>query len=222
MKRWILFAAFTCWLPSRGLCICSGQTSFCEKLPDRADRNSAIFVGTVTQVRGSVVRFKVSEAFLNASLAEMEVAVTSDLYVDGVPQGAPSFAIGREWLVEAGRRNENQPWTTTSCSRTKAMRNAAEDLKVLRAWAAGQDLPARISGEVWDPAAGKNIPGIQIDLAGGPGPPLSTTSDERGQFAFDGLASGQYQAVALLPSGAVRRDLDLTRTWCPRVVFLVK
>src|SRR5579863_9819337 len=97
--RWIVIVALTAWLPGRGFCDCGGVTAFCEKLPNPDDRNSAIFSGTVTQTRGTLVSFKVTESFLNAAVAEIQVVVTSDLYVDGVPQGVLPFAQGKNWLV---------------------------------------------------------------------------------------------------------------------------
>jgi microcompartment protein CcmK/EutM len=219
--QWIVIMALAAWFTGRGFCDCAGATSFCERLPNPDDKNSAIFLGTVTQIQGTLVTLKVTESFLNAAVDEIQVVVTSDSYIDGVPRNVLPFAQGQDWLVEAVRESGNQPWTTSRCLRTKASQSAVDDLKVLRAWRSGQQLPARIFGEVWNPEKRANISGIRIDLVGGI-KPLSATSDERGEFVFDGLSAGKYEAVALLPTGAVRRDVDLAHGWCGRAVFLVK
>jgi hypothetical protein len=221
MARWSTVVAFGALFSGHASAICSGPSSFCERLPNLDDKNSVIFVGTVLEKRGTMVGFRIREKFLNAAVAEMELLVTSDLYVDGVPQGGPSFVQGQDWLVEARRQNVNEPWTTSNCLRTKALYSAIEDLSVLRTWRNGLQLPARISGEVWDPGQRKNISSIQINLVGGT-QPLSTTTDERGQFVFKDLVPGKYEIVALLPTGAITRELDLTHAWCVRTVFLSK
>lgn len=85
---------------------CAGPNSFCEKLPQRDDRNSAVFVGEVRKSSVSWVRFRVVEPFLNTAPSDDFIAqLTSDMYVDGGPVGLPSFKVGTRWLVEAKRRS---------------------------------------------------------------------------------------------------------------------
>src|SRR5215471_9071533 len=84
-------------IPAYG--ICAGASSFCEKLPERDDRNSAVFVGEVRESSAYRVRFRVVERFLNATLGDDFTALlTSDMYANGVPEGLPSFNVGTRWL----------------------------------------------------------------------------------------------------------------------------
>jgi hypothetical protein len=235
-----------------------GATSFCQKLPDRTSKNSAIFLGVVRQVvqptitvpppppqghqpAGAVLearrragdplvetrhkypsaRFQVLESFLGAEPEEIEVRMTPDYFVDGIPQQVPAFAEGELWLVEAYRDQRDQQWTTSFCQRTKPASQAEEDLRVLRAWVKGQRLPARVTGEIWNPVERKNLAGVQVYLRGGK-QTLSAITDGRGQFSFENLEFGLYEAVAALPEGGSPVKVDLTQAWCARVVLNVK
>ena len=171
-------------------------------------------MGVVRDSTGYVVRFHVLESFLNAVPGDdFATQLTSDLYVNSAPQGLPSFAAGTTWLVEARRRNPDQPWTTGLCTRTKLVSRADEDLRVLRHWAVGDTLPAVVTGEVWDPKVRKDIPGISLRLSGG-NRTLSIVSDAQGHFAFEAVEPGVYQLEALLPSGTVTQPVDLVHAWC--------
>ena len=116
------------------------------------------------------------------------------------------------------RDQRDQQWTTSYCQRTKPAAQAEEDLRVLRAWVIGQRLPARVTGEVWNPAERKNLAGVQVYLRGGK-QTFSATTDGRGQFTFENLDPGVYEAVAALPEGGIPIKVDLTQAWCLRVAF---
>jgi hypothetical protein len=244
--------------PSAMYAACApGASSFCQKLPDSNNKNSAIFLGIVKQVIAPTptlpllpsrnepadavsqarrrvgdplptierkypsARFQVLENFLGAGLGEFEVRMTSDHFIGSIPQQTPAFADGELWLVEAYRDQHDQQWTTSFCQRTKPAAQAEEDLRVLRAWVTGQRLPARVTGEVWNPAERKNVAGVQVYLRGGK-QTLSATTDGRGRFSFDELDPGVYDAVAVLPQGGVPVKVDLTQAWCSRVVLTAK
>jgi hypothetical protein len=166
-------------------------------------------------------RFQVLENFLGAELGEFEVRMTSDHFLGDIPQQTPAFADGELWLVEAYRDQHDQQWTTSYCQRTKPVAQADDDLRVLRTWVTGQRLPARVTGEVWNPGERKNLAGVQVYLRGGR-QTLSTTTDGRGQFSFDELDPRVYEAVTALPQGGIPVKVDLTQAWCSRVVLTAR
>jgi hypothetical protein len=94
---------------------------------------------------------------------------------------------------------------------------AAEDLKVLRAWKAGQRVPGRISGQIIDR---HRTPGIvtafQVRLLGGK-QVLEVTSDSRGQFGFENLDAGVYQVQVAQQPAVFSGPADLSRAWCAMV-----
>jgi hypothetical protein len=242
-------------LPLRLAAAYMGPASFCESLPDRADKNSVIFLGIVKQVITPVTtlspsgtfqenrqrqgdpplrieptyptaQFQVIEGFVGVDSEDFEVRMTSDHFVDGIPQHVPPFAAGELWLVEAVREPRDQQWITSYGQRTKPVSEAEDDLRVLRAWSAGQHLPAKVTGEVFRPSEKRGVSGIEIHLLGD-GRALLSITDSLGQFSFENLPDGVYEATATLPPGAQRPGplrVDLTRThaWCSRVVFLTK
>lgn len=216
-----------------------GATSFCQNLPDGANKNSAIFLGIVKQVviptrtlpppllknqpSGAVAqarprvgdpipsierkyptaRFQVLESFVGAEPGEFEVRMTSDHFINGIPQQVPPFAEGEIWLVEAYRDLRDQQWTTSFCQRTKPAVRAEEDLRVLRAWVGGQRLPARFDGEVFNPTERRYVAGVGVYLRGEK-QIFSTITDSGGHFAFENLTPGIYEAAAMLPQGEVQ------------------
>ena len=214
-------------LPWPTFASCAPKMSFCQKLPDRTDKVSAIFLGVVKRVTmrqpdaGSsrpIARFEVTENFVGAESAEFEVRMTSDAFVDGIPQQVPAFREGEVWLVEAYYDNHEQQWMTSNCQRTRLAEQAGQDLQVLRAWVVGQRLPARITGQVANPGERKNVSGARVYLRAEKGT-VSTTTDGLGQFSFDNVELGVYEATT---DGARSMKIDLTHAWCSHVVFLVK
>ena len=240
-------------LPWPAFASCGPKMSFCQKLPDRTDKASAIFLGIVnrvtTPVRSvlpastgmrqldavsssrrrvgdpvqtvekeySVASFEVTENFVGAESAEFEVLMTSDAFVDGIPQQVPAFREGEVWLVEANYDNHEQQWMTSTCQRTRLAEHAGQDLQVLRAWVVGQRLPARITGQVSNPGEGKNVSAAHVYLRAAKGT-ISTTTDGLGHFSFDNVEPGVYEATT---EGAHSMKIDLTHAWCSHIVFFV-
>jgi hypothetical protein len=228
--------------------------SFCQKLPDRTDKTSAIFLGIVKRIETPahsvspaftgirqpeavspgrrrvgdpvqtvekeypIARFEVTENFVGAESAEFEVRMTSDAFVGGIPQQVPAFREGEVWLVEAYYDYHEQQWMTSTCQRTKLAEQAGQDLQVLRVWVVGQRLPSRITGQVSNPGEGKNVSGARVYLRAEKGT-ISTTTDGLGQFSFDNVEPGVYEATT---DGGRSMKIDLTRAWCSHVVFLVR
>ena len=96
------------------------------------------------------------------------------------------------------------------------MEAAAEDLKVPRAWKAGQRLPGHITGRVVDPRRSSEAgTAFQVRLSWGK-QVLEVTSDSRGQFGFENLDPGVYRVQVVQPN-AFSRSADLSHAWCAMV-----
>lgn len=173
------------------------------------------------QVRYPVARLRVLERFAGAEPDEVELRLSSDLFVDGVPQGVPPLAPGETWLVEAYRDARDRQWTTNHCLRTKPLANAGEDLRVLRAWANGQTLPARVDGEVYNSEERRGVAGVTVYLRG-ERQVFSALTDPAGHFAFAKLQAGIYELSAALPQVSTPVRVDLTRAWCAHRVLTAR
>jgi outer membrane receptor protein involved in Fe transport len=75
----------------------------------------------------------------------------------------------------------------------------------------------RVSGIVRDETGGI-LPGATVELRAQTGPPAVAVTDGRGDYLFDGVASGRYQlSVALLNFATARRDVTVSAGDGPRV-----
>jgi hypothetical protein len=95
-------------------------------------------------MRYPVARLQVLEAFSGTELGDFEVRLTSDHFLDGVPQQVPAIQQGEVWLVDAYRNQRDQQWYTGLCQRSKPAAQAEEELRTLHAWSAGQEAPGAI------------------------------------------------------------------------------
>ena len=119
-----------------------------------------------------------------------------------------------EKLPEAYRNPGQERWQVSSCSRTRALADATEDLRVLRAWKSGLRLPGRIQGY-----SGSREAGIKVTLL--VDKQAETVTDSNGMFEFANLEAGNYEVEA---TAALRRarTVDLTHAWCAQVFLLQK
>jgi hypothetical protein len=163
-------------------------------------------------------KLDVTESFTGGISSEFTVHLTSDAFMEGIPLGVLPFREGESWLVEAYYDAHLQKWMTSICQRTKLLSQASDDLQSLRAWIAGNSLSRRIQGQVVNPNKGQNTSDVAIVLRG-PSQTLFTTTDHRGQFFFDGLEPGTYEATM---DGAQPRKVNLDHAWCSYVVLLIK
>lgn len=74
------------------------------------------------------IKFDVQEVFRGPKSAEIELRSRGG----GSAACDFSFRIGQEYLVYAYRRDDDGPWMTSTCSRTRRLREAADDLRHLR------------------------------------------------------------------------------------------
>jgi hypothetical protein len=158
------------------------------------------------------VRLEVLENFLGADAPQFTLYTA----LEGATCGF-DFAKGGTYLVEAYKHPGSDTWRVSLCSRTRLLSEATENEKVLRAWKAGQRLPGRISGQILDRRSPPAGTAFQVRLLGGK-QILETTSDLRGQFVFENLDAGIYQAQVVQPM-VFSRPADLTRAWCAQVII---
>jgi hypothetical protein len=170
-------------------CIMSGPP--CQE----AWQAPVVFAGTVIEMHqapsgsGIVrVRLKVTEAFRGVEVGEI------DIHLRGGGGGTcdPPFQMGQSWLVYANNRWEGGPgWTASSCSRTRLLQNAGEDLEYLRLPDA-QKPQSRIVGQVQHQVfdlANRNygprnqpVSGVPVIVSDG-STKLETRTDADGRYA---------------------------------------
>ena len=149
-------------------------------------------------------RLDVVENFVGANDPQFELFTN----LDGPPCGF-DFAEGGTYLVRAYRNPGEERWRVSSCSRTRAVADADEDLRVLRAWKAGVQSAPRILGYTG--------PRLTVRLRGG-GQVLETSADFVGRFEFNNLQNDNYEVEVAAPN-VRRRLVDLTRGSCVEVIL---
>jgi hypothetical protein len=179
----------------------------------------AIFAGTVTAVSPleparpysqRLVRFATVRGFRGVEETMVEVVTASD---DG--GCGYRFEIGRQYLVYA-RRGQQGRLTTSICSRTRPLADAAEDLKFFEELR-GTPRGARVSGTIkhWerDFATGRRreypaVPDVPVQLRGPAGAGQAST-DEQGRYEISGIGPGMYEVEAFPPPPFSSKDLRL-------------
>jgi hypothetical protein len=171
----------------------------------------------IDEKRYPVANFDVIENFVGAMSPEFTVHLTSDVFLGSIPHGVPAFSDGEVWLVEAYYDTHLQQWVTSTCQRTKRASAASDDLQALRAWTTGKRLAGRVQGQVAKPTEGRAMSGVRVALRG-LSQTLSTTTDNRGHFSFEGLEPGVYEATT---DGARAIRVNLTHARCSYAVFIL-
>jgi hypothetical protein len=188
---------------SADACSCAGPGLPC----DAAWRADAVFVGHIVSIEsssmgGRLVQLAVVEAFRGFQLSQVTLVTGYGQADCGYP-----FRMGESYVVYAHRSPTGQ-LSTSICSRTRPVANAADDLTYLRSLAAIRlgDL-ARVAGRVqlweWPRRADRELrpmPGITV-TATGEGRTFSARADDRGEFELTGLPVGKYEVVARAPQG---------------------
>jgi hypothetical protein len=136
-----------------------------------------------------------------------------------------AFQVGETYFVYAHQSQGGL--TSTICSRTRPLRDAADDLAYARSLSAlVPGAPARVSGTVraWRPPALVNgdprtlaidrqfppMPGVVV-TATGEGGAFTATSNQKGEFVLTGLPLGKYELIPEAPAGyaALPRRVEL-------------
>ncbi len=170
-----LSLAFVAMTPAAAeSCTCRPSGPPCQEVWE----SPVVFAGTVIELDQSAgalgprrVRFRISEAFRGAETGEAETGeIEIHLRGGGGASCDPPFRLGESWLVYASKHGARQPgWTTSTCSRTRRLSGAAEDLRYLRL-ADQQKPPSHIAGQVTRDVydAAKKRTGDTVPVAGVP------------------------------------------------------
>jgi 5-hydroxyisourate hydrolase-like protein (transthyretin family) len=222
-------AAITACAAEAAACTCAEPGPACVEYW----KASAVFAGRVESIGGQRsgkmvpalamqrVRFAVSEPFTGVTGKTVEVTTARGGQSCGYP-----FRQDAEYLVYARRDEGTGDLVVTLCSPTQELSRAADDLTYLRRIAAGEVIPARISGEVLlgsrrlepvqtplrDP---RPLAGIGIAL-GRSGQTVRVVTGDDGRFAAEGLSAGRYDVAPELSEGLYAegwpRTIDLPGT----------
>jgi hypothetical protein len=230
----IAFNVTGLWSVSADACSCVVPGLPCEA----AWRSDVIFSGRVVALESSAsgtgargVEFAVIETFRGPDVRTIVV---------GSGGGCSySFKVGESYLVYA--RDVQGTLTTSTCTRTRPLREAADDLAYARSLSdATLRLPARIGGtvQIWEPPIlvngdprpmaakrrPKPVPHVMV-TATGEGGVFSARTNERGEYELTGLPLGKYEISAEARDGyqSVSRAVELfDPQGCGRTDLIVK
>lgn len=198
-------------------CSCGGGGTPCQEFW----RAEAVFVGTVVgserasvrtgnlPLAGRLVRFNVSESVRGASASQAEV-ITG---LGGGDCGYP-FTHGETYIVYASRNEEDGLLYTSTCTRTRRLADAAEDIAYIRGLAtadAQSDVFGRIVRRNYARTEDDEpfLPVADAELViEGEATRRVIRSDANGDFRFAGLAPGTYKIKLRLPQGLTSGGLN--------------
>lgn len=177
-----------------------------ERMPDSKDPRTAVFIGQVRKLDSlnNLAYIYVAETFtgpLPGTLFEVE----------GLSAESIRYVQGQTYLVEAFRARPDEPWTTTTCSHTRLVNKAADDLVALRAWKKGERVPCNVAGLLWGRDGSEHRSGIGVRLFGKDKTFLAIT-DREGRFVLKNIPAGTYR---IMSNGWVPRLVEITSDLCP-------
>lgn len=212
------------------LACCAARTPGCWPPPDLTDPDSAIFIGTVSEILpwqeihgGRRVLLRVNEFFAGAATPVFEVRQAGES--NDVP-----FKLGESYFVRAHRVRRHGYWTTSVCSGSALAAASEDEITLLRRVKAGEPVAATVQGVLIDstPRLEWAQPraawaGALIRLEGG-GQVLETRANAGGAFSFGAVgrtkytlsakASGFRQSDVVSEYGRTSDPLDLSRGGC--------
>jgi len=168
-------------------------------------RADAVFTGVVTDFRKpsdasqtslptALLHFIVEDRFRNINAPEVEVETLHGTSCD------MEFKKGERWLVYAYRNSATGRLAISPCTRTTRVPGAAEDLSYIRGLSRGapeQSVSGRLAYFKYTPLAG-----MRVEVVGGGGRSLETTTDPEGNFAVRLPRGGAYTVRAFVPYSA--------------------
>jgi hypothetical protein len=201
----LLVLFWACGARAADACTCASRSAGCGP-PGEYWRASAVFTGRVIAVerasprsRGHRIRVRPIQKFRGAfDASDGEIAiVTPD--VCRYP-----FKAGRVYFIYATQSFDGH-LTTTSCSRTRPIEDAGDELIYARLAMSGSAPPGRIVGEVRhasaDDPARAPVPGVRVALAPiGSITAITTNTDAHGRYAFEVAAGGSYRLDVSAPA----------------------
>jgi hypothetical protein len=183
-------------------CSCGTRVPACQARIDA----SAVFVGTVLSIETVAgrdrrpqrrVQFEVVESFSGVATSSV------DIEMDAVDDCAYPFIVNERYLVFADRDDIDEPLTTGTCTRTRALRDAQQDLEYLRSFpslpAAGGTLSGTVRhlNQIVGPFRQDDVnawyapvPGVTASVQCQDRIARRTETDAAGRFEFRGLPLG--------------------------------
>lgn len=183
---------------------------------------------------GQTVRFEVHQSYKGLPPGTKNIVIHSEFVL-----GLPAFSAHETYLIYA-HRGAGRQLEVGPCSRSKRVRNAGEDLAYLHFIQYGGRRSGRIYGFV---TGDKKDQGERLDRGEvtepvedvlvalhAPSIVLSTTTDRRGSFIFDGLAPGEYEASVYkyedwIIEGTEKlsgpRKVKVNERGCARILFQI-
>jgi|SRR5271157_2601872 len=206
----------------------------CAPLPPPCEEyahTQVVFLGTVTEAlftHDGVVY----KALMRIDRAYRGVAGEKVMVVDWGFGDSPSLKVGEQYLIYAAPLGIGSE-LAFRCSRSRNVKDAAEDLKYLNALGTTASAGTVFGHVTIDPDGLRDghrpAAGAVVQIQGA-GRTLKTTADGEGHYSFDGLKPAEYSVTASLPgfvllddssddSATVRAgvceaaDLTLRRDW---------
>jgi hypothetical protein len=217
------------------------RASACMCLPvsacDTYEKAPAVFIASVTEVdppRNSVKDLQYAHLSIEQTFkGKLESKVR---FLQGNPGLGCSFIFekGEKYLLYAFYDEENKTFHTNTCSRSRPLAYAAEDLDYLRGLP-GSSETTRLSGSVvkydYEEAGSPSVPelieGVKVTAEGQDGQRFEAITDNEGFYKIVGLPSGRYKVTAQLPEYlSLNREslpfVEVTGKGCVTASFLTR
>ena len=165
------------------------------------------------------IRFAINEAFRGTDTKEIELQSRGG----GSGMCDFDFRVGEEYLVYAHHRGDALGWATSTCSRTRLLRNAAEDLAYLRL-SDSEKGRSRIVGQViqrsldrssgYDRWAERLVPGVPVIVTDGK-VTIETRTDSSGMYSVAVAPLRAYEVTFGAVDGLVVQSMAWRPNWIP-------
>lgn len=209
----IALAVCPWFITSAEACTCTGPMPPCQEYGAAA----AVFTGTVIDIstvsvelgegerkhayNKKLVRFSVEQAFRGTSGSEVEIATGS-----GGGDCGYHFEQGKQYIVYAYNDSESKRLGTGICTRTRLLRDAAEDLAYIRGLATaapGARIFGKVERRIMDARRERSISsgpaaGIKV-LIEGQGRRFEVVTNNEGLYEVTGVPAGTYEVRLILP-----------------------
>lgn len=202
-------------------CSCAGIQPPCAYVA----HTDQIFIGKVVEMSSPPrqfrrVRMEVERVFKGTA------AGTVDLFDDGMCDG-PRVQIGARYLMYT-MGNPMEPMPLRGCTRSRAIEQAAEDLKFLSRYAAGKAESSILveayfprgedgdDGKVREEDPANPARNVRVTISGA-GSKFTAMTNRKGLAVFGGLRPGTYRVEGLRPDYVVRgqpEPVDVVRGGC--------
>jgi hypothetical protein len=213
-------------------CECAKANTVCRAY----ERAEVVFIGTPKEVPRNeskdrignserayrIFRFSVDQAFRGVNDSQVSV-----LTGQGDGDCGYDFKSGEQYLVYASRDSQKM-LSTSTCSRTKHVRDANDDLEYIRGLSKASP-GGWIYGEVFKTSRphGGRLPleGVKVTVVG-QGKSVTVMTNKYGNFRVSSLPEGNYKVQVSPPEGLSNRSnesaVKVTDRGCATVEFWLK